>query len=154
MSDITPSRAYLLRALYEWLLDNDLTPHVAVDSLVKDTDVPQQFVNDGQITLNIAPGAVRDLHIDNEAISFNARFAGQPTAVYLPMASILAIFARESGVGMGFGMEPGAEPLNLALERAHNGGDGDEGVTTVANSDSKTESKPKAFNRPGLRVVK
>ena len=154
MADITPSRSYLLRALYEWLLDNDLTPHVAVDALVKDTDVPQQFVNDGQITLNIAPGAVRDLHIDNEAISFNARFAGQPTSVYLPMASILAIFARESGVGMGFGMEPGAESLNLALERAHSGGDADEEVTTVANSDSKIESKPKASNRPGLRVVK
>ena len=154
MADITPSRSYLLRALYEWLLDNDLTPHVAVDALVKDTDVPQQFVNDGQITLNIAPGAVRDLHIDNQAISFSARFAGQPTSVYLPMASILAIFARESGVGMGFGMEPGAEALNLALEQAHSGGDADEEVATMANSDSKIESKPKASNRPGLRVVK
>lgn len=150
MSDLTPSRGYLLRALNEWLLDMDLTPHIAVDALVPGTDVPHEFVKDGQITLNIAPGAIRDLYMDNEALSFNARFSGTPRQVYVPMAALLAIFARENGVGMGFGMEPGAEALNLILEKAHAEPNSDDSETT-----SETAAvKPSAVKRAGLRVVK
>jgi stringent starvation protein B len=128
----------------------DLTPHIAVDALVPGTDVPHEFVKDGQITLNIAPGAVRDLYMDNEALSFNARFSGTPRQVYVPMAALLAIFARENGVGMGFGMEPGAESLNLILEKAHS-----EPVSHVSETESETSpAKPVASKRPGLRVVK
>ena len=150
MSELTPSRGYLLRALNEWLLDMDLTPHIAVDALVPGTDVPNEFVKDGQITLNIAPGAVRDLYMDNEALSFNARFSGTPRQVYVPMAALLAIFARENGIGMGFGMEPGAESLNLILEKAHS-----EPTSHDSDTPSETSSaKPLASKRPGLRVVK
>jgi stringent starvation protein B len=127
----------------------DLTPHIAVDALVPGTDVPQEFVKDGQITLNIAPGAVRDLYMDNEALSFNARFSGTPRQVYVPMAALIAIFARENGVGMGFGMEPGAEALNLVLEKAHAEPNGTETATPEASA-----AKPDAAKRPGLRVVK
>jgi stringent starvation protein B len=128
----------------------DLTPHIAVDALVPGTDVPHEFVKDGQITLNIAPGAVRDLYMDNEALSFNARFSGTPRQVYVPMAALLAIFARENGIGMGFGMEPGAESLNLILEKAQS-----EPTSHDSDTPSETSSaKPLASKRPGLRVVK
>lgn len=105
MKAITPNRPYLLRAYYEWLMDNHLTPHVVVDAFVKGTLVPQQFVKDGQIVLNIAEGAVVGLHMTNEAIEFNARFGGVPQQVYLPMASLVAIYARENGAGTVFEME-------------------------------------------------
>jgi stringent starvation protein B len=127
----------------------DLTPHIAVDALVPGTDVPHEFVKDGQITLNIAPGAVRDLYMDNEALSFNARFSGTPRQVYVPMAALIAIFARENGVGMGFGMEPGAEALNLVLEKAHAEPNSNDSELSEASG-----AKPVTAKRPGLRVVK
>jgi stringent starvation protein B len=127
----------------------DLTPHIAVDALVPGTDVPHEFVKEGQITLNIAPGAVRDLYMDNEALSFNARFSGTPRQVYVPMAALIAIFARENGVGMGFGMEPGAEALNLVLEKAHAEPNSNDSELSEASG-----AKPETAKRPGLRVVK
>jgi stringent starvation protein B len=105
MKPITPNRPYLLRAYYEWLMDNHLTPHVVVDAFVNGTQVPQQFVKDGQIVLNIATGAVANLQMSNEAVEFNARFGGVPQNVFLPMASIVAIYARENGAGTVFDME-------------------------------------------------
>lgn len=151
MSDITPSRGYLIRGLHEWLLDNDLTPHIAVDAAVPDTQVPYEFVKDGQITLNIATGAVRNLLIDNEGISFSARFAGTPRNIFVPVASVLAIFARETGVGMGFGMEPGADALNKILEQAHADEPAEESHQQGDSISDKATSKK---TRPGLRVVK
>lgn len=74
MKALTPNRPYLLRAYYDWLMDNQLTPHVVVDAFVKGTQVPQQYVKDGQIVLNIAAGAVGNLQIGNEFVEFNARF--------------------------------------------------------------------------------
>ena len=105
MKSITPNRPYLLRAYYEWLIDNHFTPHVVVDAFVKDTQVPQQFVKDGQIVLNIATGAVVNLQMNNDAVEFSARFGGVPQQVYLPMASIIAIYARENGSGTVFDIE-------------------------------------------------
>lgn len=105
MKNITPNRPYLLRAYYEWLMDNHLTPHVVVDAFVPGTQVPQQFVKDGQIVLNIATGAVVNLQMNNDAVEFSARFGGVPQQVYLPMASIIAIYARENGAGTVFDME-------------------------------------------------
>ena len=148
MSDITPSRGYLVRALFDWIIDNDLTPHLVVAAEVPGTDVPDAYVKDGQITLNIAPSAVRDLYMDADAVSFNARFGGVPTQIYVPTASILAIFARESGQGMGFGMEPGADLLQAQIEAALEAG---EPVATTEAPESTKSEKPK---KPGLRVVK
>ena len=107
MKPITPNRPYLLRAYYEWLMDNHLTPHVVVDAFVKGTQVPQQFVKDGQIVLNIATGAVANLHMTNDAVEFNARFGGVPVHVYVPILAVLAVYSKETGEGMGFGFEPG-----------------------------------------------
>ena len=73
---MTPSRPYIMRALYEWIVDNDCTPYVLVDATSADVMVPQQFVKDGQIVLNISPGAVMDLTIGNDALVFNGRFGG------------------------------------------------------------------------------
>lgn len=105
MANMTPHRPYLLRAYYEWLLDNDLTPHVVVDAHVEGTRVPQQYVKDGQIVLNILPSAVSNLQMGNEFIEFSARFGGVPQQLILPMASIIAIYARENGAGVVFEME-------------------------------------------------
>ena len=105
MKPLTPNRPYLLRAYYDWLMDNQLTPHVVVDAFVEGTQVPQQYVKDGQIVLNIAAGAVGNLQISNEFVEFNARFGGVPQQVMLPMASIVAIYARENGAGTVFDIE-------------------------------------------------
>jgi stringent starvation protein B len=105
MKSLTPNRPYLLRAYYDWLMDNQLTPHVVVDAFVKGTQVPQQYVKDGQIVLNITASAVGNLQIGNEFIEFSARFGGVPQQVILPMASIVAIYARENGAGTVFDAE-------------------------------------------------
>ncbi|GEN27552.1 stringent starvation protein B [Halovibrio variabilis] len=103
------SRPYLARALYEWLLDNELTPYVVVDATLPGVEVPRQFVQNGQIVLNVAPTAVRDLFMENQAIGFNARFGGQPMQVMIPTPALIAIYARENGAGMVFGHEPELE---------------------------------------------
>lgn len=113
---MNPSRPYLIRALHEWLLDNDVTPYLVVDARVKGVMVPEQFVTDGQIVLNISPGAVQGLLIDDEAISFSARFGGVSMNLYVPMAAVLAVYAKENGEGMGFGMEPGAEVYRMVQD--------------------------------------
>ncbi len=105
MKELTPNRPYLLRAYYDWLMDNQLTPHVVVDAYVPGTQVPQQYVKDGQIVLNITESAVGGLQITNEFIEFSARFGGVPQQVLLPMASIVAIYARENGAGTVFELE-------------------------------------------------
>ncbi|WP_430461362.1 ClpXP protease specificity-enhancing factor [Thalassolituus sp. LLYu03] len=105
---MTPSRPYLVRALNEWILDNNCTPYVLVDATLQGVQVPQEYVNNGQIVLNISPGAVKDLFIDDAGISFSARFGGVPMSVFVPVVAILAIYARENGQGMVFGSEAGA----------------------------------------------
>jgi len=99
---LTSSQPYLLRAIYEWIVDNSLTPYILVDAGHDAVHVPRQFVEDGKIVLNIAPRAVSDLQLSNEQVLFNARFSGQPMQVSLPMQSVLAIYAKENGQGMVF----------------------------------------------------
>ncbi len=158
------SRPYLARALYEWLLDNELTPYLVVDATQPGVEVPRQFVQNGQIVLNVAPTAVRDLFMENQAIGFNARFGGQPMQVMVPIPALIAIYARENGVGMVFGHEP-----ELSEE-----GDDEELFEEVSDTPSKpelsvTEPVPeeelgdeakapktasKSKKKPTLRVVK
>lgn len=99
---MTSSRPYIMRSLYEWIVDNDCTPYVLVDASVTDVMVPEQFVKDGQIVLNISPSAVMDLNISNEAVAFNGRFGGVATDVYVPVNAVVGIYARENGQGMVF----------------------------------------------------
>jgi len=107
---MTPSRPYIIRALYEWIVDNDCTPYVLVDATVVNVMVPEQFVKDGQIVLNISPGAVMDLNISNEAMAFNGRFGGVATDIYVPSTAVMGIYARENGQGMVFEPEESTEP--------------------------------------------
>lgn len=99
---MTTNRPYLLRALYEWIADNDLTPHVLVDAGVDGVEVPDHVIRKGKVVLNIAAGATDQLVIDNDTIIFNARFSGKAYAISIPMAAVIAIYARENGQGMMF----------------------------------------------------
>lgn len=141
---MSSSKPYFIRALYEWIVDNNCTPHILVDAHKPATQVPQQHVNkDGQIILNISPTAVKDFFMDNTAISFNARFSGVANNLYIPMTAILGIYARENGQGMMFEPDttpspPPAAPTPPAPPSPVGAGSGS---TVVAK-------------RPGLRVVK
>jgi stringent starvation protein B len=107
---VKSSRPYLLRALYEWIVDNGCTPHIIVDAERPQVDVPQQYVKDGQIVLNLSPTAVIELHLGDDAVSFNGRFGGRPTDVFIPLAAVLGIYARENGQGMAFDPEDDVPP--------------------------------------------
>ncbi len=92
---MTPKRPYLLRAFYEWIVDNNMTPYITVDATAEEVSVPRQHVKDGRIVLNISPTAVRDFVMDNDAVSFSARFSGAAFYVYCPIYSVLAmLFTR------------------------------------------------------------
>jgi stringent starvation protein B len=96
------NRPYLIRAINEWLVDSQCTPHLLVNAEAPGVEVPQEHVKDGKITLNIGPQAVQGLHIGNEEVSFMARFSGVSRSISLPVSAVLAIFAKENGYGMAF----------------------------------------------------
>ncbi len=102
---MTPSRPYLLRALYEWILDNKMTPHLVINANYKDVIVPREHVENGQIILSIAPAAIHNLEIKNDYIAFSARFSGVSRDIYLPIMSISAIYSEENRKGMVFADE-------------------------------------------------
>jgi len=102
-------RPYLIRAIREWAIDNHLTPQLQVNAKADGVDVPAEFVEDGQIVLNIGPQAVDDLEMGNEFISFSARFGGVSRSVLVPVAAVMAVFDRESRQGMSFPQTPAAE---------------------------------------------
>lgn len=131
------SRPYLVRALYEWIVDNDCTPHLLVNVDYPGVQVPAGFASDGQIVLNVAPSAVRHLQMDNEAISFEGRFGGVAHSLNVPSAAVMAIYARENGQGMVFEVEPTPPDDDASSD---SGGSGDEG--------------PRPGGRPSLKVVK
>ncbi len=106
---MSSSRPYMVRAIYEWILDNNCTPYILVNAAVDGVDVPSQYVKDSQIILNISPVAVAALNIANDSLQFGGRFAGVARDVYVPMPAVLGIYARENGQGMLFdGEEPPA----------------------------------------------
>ena len=106
---MTSSKPYLIRALYEWIVDNGLTPYLMVDAVQEGVNVPSAYVEDGRIVLNIAPRALRGLELGNEAVEFNARFGGTPTPIHIPVRAVLAIYAQENGRGTFFGDEDGGD---------------------------------------------
>jgi stringent starvation protein B len=120
---MTSSKPYLVRALYDWILDNDLTPYLMVNAEADEVIVPVEYVEEGRIILNINPGATHDLMLGNSEITFNARFAGTPMNIYIPIDAVMAIYARENGQGMMFTEEhDGDEPPPTT--EPDNGGDG------------------------------
>ncbi len=134
------SRPYLIRALYEWIVDNDCTPHMLVNAEYPSVQIPQGFASDGQIVLNVSPSAVRHLHMDNDAVSFEGRFGGVPHTLFVPIGAILGIYARENGQGMVFDLE---SPL-----------EGDEGVESGDDLPPPDSEPPRPSGRPSLKVVK
>lgn len=138
---MTPSRPYLVKALYEWILDNHCTPHILVFADAEGVDVPRQHVQNGQIVLNVSPTAVMNLLMDNEAISFSARFNGREMDIYIPIHAVMGIVTRENGQGMMFDfMEPTPPPQNS---------DGDLEKPSSVSADKKSTG-----TKPTLRRVK
>ena len=107
---MTSHRPYLLRALNDWIADNGMTPHLLVDATRPGVQVPPQAVSDGKVVLNIAERAVARLLIDNDSVSFTARFGGVSHPVVVPIAAVLAIYARETGQGMALPDDPNVSP--------------------------------------------
>lgn len=131
---MTSSRPYLVRAMYQWIADNGMTPHLLVDVTVDGVLVPPEHVQNGKIILNIAPMAVSNLVLGDEEVSFSARFSGQSMGIVIPVDAILAVYAKENGQGMMFSEDDGA---------VSSSDDGDD-----------PEPDPDKPKRPTLRVVK
>jgi len=143
---MTSSRPYLLRALYEWILENECTPYVVVNAFADNVQVPQEYVKDGQIVLNISPSAVHALQMNNVAVEFNGRFSGIPTPVYVPVSAVMGIYARENGQGMVFEAESPAPTPPTPPQPADASG--------PAGTPGDRPAKPSSGSRPSLRVVK
>ena len=143
---MTSSRPYIIRALYEWIVDNDCTPYLLVDTTVPGVDVPDQFAGEEQVVLNLAPMAIRDMDVSNEAVMFLARFGGRTFQVCVPVGAVMAIYAKENGQGMVFEVEAQSEGVHL--------------VDTEVNDDEPSpEPDPSGpgrppKGRPSLKVVK
>ncbi|MCH8532091.1 MAG: ClpXP protease specificity-enhancing factor [Saccharospirillum sp.] len=134
MADMTPNKPYLLRAIYQWIVDNQCTPYLVLAASYPGVQVPTQFVRDGQVTLNIGPSAVRELEIGNDLLEFNARFGGVPTQVTAPLGAVVAIFAKENGQGMGFDVDTPPDP--------------------GPDSDGPEQGSSGGSKKPSLKVVK
>jgi stringent starvation protein B len=128
---MTSNRPYLLRALYQWITDNNMTPHILVDAAVDGIDVPEHAIQKGKVILNIDQAAVRELEMGNEWLTFNARFSGRQHQVSVPVEAVLAIYSKENGQGMMFAQE-------------------DEG----GSPDGDDDGPPTPTRRPHLKVVK
>jgi len=108
--EMTSNRPYLLRALYQWIGDNRMTPHILVEAAHEGVNVPEQAVQKGKVILNIDNAAVRDLDLGNEWLLFKARFSGREHDVAVPVEAVLAIYAKENGQGMMFAPEDDGQP--------------------------------------------
>ncbi len=130
------TRPYLVRAINEWIIDQGWTPHLLVNAMWPGAQVPEAFVEDGRIVLNINPSAVRELLLANTEVSFSARFAGTPHWIQVPIGAVLGIYARENGEGLFFEENEYSPDAPAA----------DAGVPTAPSAAKKA--------RPSLRVVK
>ena len=126
-AEMTSNRPYLLRALFEWIVDNNMTPHILVEAGAEGVDVPDQAVQKGKVILNIDNSAVRELDLGNEWLTFKARFSGNEYNVSVPIDAVLAIYAKENGQGMMFAhddetippTEPDSDPDIQPIKRPH-----------------------------------
>jgi stringent starvation protein B len=132
---MTSVKPYFVQALHEWISDNGLTPLVVVDATFKGIRVPEGVIEDGKIVLNVSYDAAQNLEMDDEFLTFNARFSGRSHAIILPMEAVSAIYARENGKGMMFDVE------QQDVEEAEN-------TTRPAQ-----EKKPKKSNKSHLKLV-
>ena len=134
---MTSSRPYLVRAIYQWITDNGMTPHLLVDVGIEGVLVPAEHVQNGKIILNIAPMAISGLVLGDDEITFNARFSGKSQGLVIPIEAVLAVYAKENGQGMMFSE--------------------DDGAVSATDSDDDHDPEdpdPNKPKRPALRVVK
>ena len=130
-----PTKPYLLRALYEWCVDNGYTAHLAV-KVDSRSQVPSEYVRNGEITLNVSPSAVHKLQMGNDLIEFSARFAGVARQISVPVAGVCALYARETGQGMTFEADAAKPALQSEAEKE------------PANGSSSNEAGPAALPVP------
>ncbi len=141
-----PTKPYLLRALYEWCVDNGYTPHLAV-KVDSRTQVPTAYVKNGEITLNIGPTAVHKMQIGNDMVEFSARFGGVARQISVPVANVYALYGRETGHGMTFDMDAPKPSVQVVAEA--------EASAPVDGQDLPPDPpRPSAGGRPALRRVK
>lgn len=117
---MTSNRPYLIRAFYQWIVDNHLTPYLAVNAAYPQVQVPQDYIQEGQIVLNVSPEACRGLHLDNDRIVFSAKFAGLAQQIFIPPKAVMAIYAKENGQGVVFEEEAPDENDLVASESMDN----------------------------------
>ena len=141
------SRPYLIRALYDWIVDGGEDPYVVVDCFYPGVEVPETHIKDGQIVLNLAPRALSGWNMADFGVMFQTRFGGIPTEIILPYGAITAIYGKESGLGMAFGQEPGGVP---ELPSGETRTPADE----PALEDAQENAEPPKRERPALRIVK
>lgn len=141
------TKPYIIRAIYEWIVDNQQTPHLLVEVKDEHVRVPRQFIEDDAIVLNVSPSAVRDLDLGNELIVFNARFNGTPHDISVPVDAVQAIYARENGQGMFLREQgEGSEQVEAPEER-------NDSEAPESDASAKESSRPKR-GAPHLTVVK
>ncbi|HQW58337.1 MAG TPA: ClpXP protease specificity-enhancing factor [Gammaproteobacteria bacterium] len=145
---MTSTRPYLIRAFYDWIVDNACTPHIVVNAGAENVEVPDEYVDGGQIVLNIAVNAVQGLRLGDHEIEFQARFGGRIRRVYAPIHSILAIYAKENGRGMVFAEEEESMPAPTSPPS-----DSKKGKTAIKEADKKPGKRPPG-DRSHLTVVK
>ena len=154
--DMTSNKPYLVRAFYDWISDNELTPHIVVDINVYGVLVPMSYVNDGKIILNISSTAVGTISLGPDAIEFSARFGGKLEHLVVPYGAIAAIYAKENGAGTSLPIEhveaEEEQPAKTSLSEVPMSEGSDENKL-VSDDNEKPQDKPKK-GRPGLRVVK
>lgn len=146
---MTSSRPYLIRAMHEWILDNGLTPYILVNTKVDGTFVPEQYIRDDKITLNISHAAIKDLFLGNEEIEFSARFGGKPMFMRIPVKAVSAVYAKESGVGMAFQDE--GVPEEQGTDEDKDAGEDKREEALPNKPPVSSDGKP---SRPTLRIVK
>jgi len=138
-----PNKPYLIRAFYEWIVDNACTPYVVVNANYPRCNVPTEHIENGEITLNIAPSAIRDLKITNETIEFRASFSGVVHLISAPVKAVLAIYAQENQQGMFFDYEETDDVDGDLMD-----------LTTVTSNDAiSSNSNASQKNRGHLKLV-
>ena len=145
---VSPKRPYLLRAYYDWLVDNNFTPYLVVDATYLGVNVPVEYVKDGQIVLNLSANATGNLQLTNDFIQFNARIKGVSRELYIPMGAALAIYARENGDGVMFEPEEVYDELNSEPDTEQ-----PTSFHEAVDSPRKREEKKKTKSVSHLRIV-
>lgn len=139
------NRPYLIRAIYEWLVDSDLTPYMVIDAAHDGVQVPGEYVEEGKIILNIAPEACRGLHLENDRIIFTAKFSGEAVQIFVPPLAVMALYSKENGKGMFFNNDGESDPSPTPNPTKTK-------VTPEANSFTKPSRE--GMNKARLTLVK